>query len=86
VSVLRKAGRLTGWVKDEKGNPVPAATVHVAGLSKVTDSSGYFEFSIPGRMQGELDLQALAPGHAPVNFSSVVPDANPLTIQLKRSP
>jgi TIR domain/Carboxypeptidase regulatory-like domain len=87
VSVLRKAGRLTGWVKDEKGNPVPGATIHVAGLSKVTDSAGYFEFAIPGhRMQGELDLQALASGYAPVNFNSVVPDANPLTIQLKRLP
>ena len=85
ISVLRKAGRLNGWVKDEKGNPVPGATVHVAGLSKVTDPSGYFEFAIPGpRMQGELVLQALATGYTPVNLNSVVPDANPLMIQLKR--
>ena len=86
LSVQRKAGHLSGRVKDEKGNPVPGATIHVAGLSKVTDSSGHFEFVIPGdRMQGELDLEALAPGYAPVNFHGVVPDANPLTIQLERT-
>jgi hypothetical protein len=87
VPIVRKAGRLTGWIKDEKGNPVPGATVQVAGLSKISDSSGYFEFAIPGdRMEGELDLQARAPAYAPVNLHSVIPDANPLTIQLKRLP
>jgi hypothetical protein len=87
LPVQRKAGHLSGWVKDEKGNPIPGATVNVAGLSKVSDSAGYFEFSIPGRqMQGELQLEALAPGYVPVNFNSVVPGANPLTIQLQRRP
>jgi hypothetical protein len=86
LSVQRKAGHLSGWVKDEKGNPVPGATINVAGLSEVTDSSGHFEFAIPGdQMQGELDLEALAPGYVPVNFNNVVPDANPLTIQLERT-
>src|ERR1700730_4627325 len=85
LSVQRKAGHLSGWVKDEKGNPIPGATIHLAGLSKVTDSSGHFEFAIFGdQMQGELDLEALAPGYVPVNFNDVPPDANPLTIQLKR--
>jgi hypothetical protein len=87
LSVQRKAGHVFGWVKDEKGNPVSGATIHLAGVSKVTDSSGYFEFAIQGhQMQGELDLEALAPGYAPINFNNVVPDANPLTIPLKRSP
>jgi SEFIR domain-containing protein/carboxypeptidase family protein len=87
LSVQRKAGHLSGWVKDEKGNPVPGATVNIAGLSKVTDSAGYFEFAIPGhQMQGELQLEALAPGYAPVNLNSVVPGGNPLTIQLQRTP
>jgi hypothetical protein len=84
--VQKKAGHLSGRVKDEKGNPVPGATIHVAGLSKVTDSFGHFEFAIPGdQMQGTLDLEALAPGYVPVNFNNVVPDANPLTIQLERT-
>jgi hypothetical protein len=85
LSVHRKAGHLSGWVKDEKGNPIPGVTIHVAGLSKVTDSSGHFEFTIRGdQMQGELNLEALAPGYVPVNFNDVPPDANPLTIQLER--
>jgi SEFIR domain/Carboxypeptidase regulatory-like domain len=87
LPVQRKAGHLSGWVKDEKGNPVPGATVNIAGLSKVTDSAGYFEFDIPGhQMQGELQLEALALGYAPVNLNSVVPGGNPLTIQLQRTP
>jgi hypothetical protein len=86
IAVQRKAGRLSGWVKDEEGNPIPGATVSVAGLSKVTDSSGYFELTIPGsQILGELSLEALASGYAPVNLNSVVPDANPLTIQLRRT-
>jgi len=86
LSVQRKAGHLSGWAKDEKGNPVSGATIHVAGLSKVTDSSGHFEFAIPrDQMQRELDLEALAPGYAPVNFNNVVPDSNPLTIPLRRT-
>lgn len=55
LPVQKKAGHLSGWLKDEKGNPVPGASINVAGLSKVTDSSGYFEFSIPGHQ-----MQALA--------------------------
>ena len=87
LPLQRKAGHLSGWVKDEKGNPVPGATVNIAGLSKVTDSAGHFEFTIPGhQMQGELQLEALAPGYAPVNLNSVVPGGNPLTIQLQRTP
>ena len=74
----KKAGHLSGRVKDEKGNPVPGATIHVAGLSKITDSAGHFEFDIPGnQMQGELDLEALARGYLPVNFNNVVPDGKP---------
>jgi Carboxypeptidase regulatory-like domain len=84
--VQKKTGHLSGRVKDEKGNPVPGATIHVASLSKITDSSGHFEFDIPGnQIQGELDLEALAPGYLPVNFNNVVPDANPLIIQLERT-
>lgn len=85
LSVQRKAGHLSGRVQDENGNPIPGATIHVAGLSTTTDSAGHFEFAIPGdEMQGELDLEALAPDYAPVNFNNVVPDSNPLTIPLRR--
>jgi hypothetical protein len=87
LPVRRKGGHLSGWVKDEKGDPIPGVRVNVAGLSKVTDSSGHFEFAIPGQqMQGELHLEALASGYVPVSLNSAVPDANPLTIQLQHTP
>jgi hypothetical protein len=86
LPVQRKAGHLSGWVKDEKGNPIPGATVNLAGLSKVSDSFGHFEFDIPGhQMEGDLQLEALAPGYAPLSLNSVVPGGNPLTIQLQRT-
>lgn len=82
-----KGGHVSGWVKDEKGNPIPGVRISIAGLSKVTDSSGYFEFAIPGpQMQGELHLEAEASGYAPFSLNSVVPGANPLTIQLQHTP
>jgi hypothetical protein len=86
LSVQRKAGHLSGRVQDQNGNPIPGAAIHVAGVSKITDSAGHFEFAIPGdRMQGELDLETHAEGYAPVTFNNVVPNANPLTIQLERT-
>jgi hypothetical protein len=86
VPVRRKDGHLSGWVKDENGNPITGVRINIAGLSKVTDSSGYFEFAIPGQqMQEDLHLEALASGYAPVNLNSVIPGANPLTIQLRHT-
>jgi hypothetical protein len=58
----------------------------VADLSTTTNSAGHFEFTIPGdRMQTELNLETRAEGYAPVTFNNVVPNANPLTIQLERT-
>jgi hypothetical protein len=85
LAVQRKAGRLSGWAKDENGNPISGATVSVAGFSTITGSSGYFELAIPGsKIQGELSLEALASGYAPVTLNSVVFGSNPLTIQLRK--
>ena len=86
LSVQRKAGHLSGRVQDQNGNPIPGAAIHVAGFSKITDSAGHFEFAIPGdRMQTELDLETRAEGYAPMTFNNVIPNANPLTIQLERT-
>jgi hypothetical protein len=86
LEVRKKAGHISGRVQDANGNPIPGAAIHVAGISKITDSAGHFEFAIPGdRMQTELDLETRAEGYAPVTFNNVVPNANPLTIQLERS-
>src|SRR5208282_6793494 len=83
VEVRKKTGKLSGRVQDENGNPISGVAINVAGLSTMTDSSGHFEFVIPGdRMQRELGLEALAPGYAPATFNNVVPNANPLTISL----
>jgi hypothetical protein len=86
LSVQRKAGHLTGRVQDDNGNPIPNATIHVAGLSKLADSAGHFDFVIPGkRLQGEFDLEAVAIGYAPKHYQ-VVPNANEMVVQLTRAP
>jgi hypothetical protein len=86
LSVRRKAGHLSGWVQDDNGNPIPNATIHVAGLSKVADSAGHFEFVIPGkRLQPELELEAVAIGYVPKHYK-VVPNANEMVVQLTRAP
>jgi hypothetical protein len=57
----------------------------VAGLSTTTDSAGDFEFVIPGeRLKPGLELKAVAAGYAPKR-QEVVPNANPLVLQLSRA-
>ena len=69
LSVQRKAGHLSGRVQDDNGSPITGATIHVAGLSEVTDSAGHFEFVIPGdRLQPELDLEAVASDYSSARF------------------
>jgi hypothetical protein len=86
LSVNRKAGHLSGRVEDDKGNPISGAAIHVAGLSRVTDSAGHFGFAIPGdRLQAELDLDADASGYLSSHLK-VVPNANEVVIPLTRSP
>jgi hypothetical protein len=86
LSVQRKAGHLSGRVQDDNGNPIPNATIHVAGLSKVADPAGHFEFVIPGkRLQPELELEAVATGYVPKHYK-VVPNANEMVVQLTRTP
>jgi hypothetical protein len=85
LSVQRKAGHLSGRVQDDKGNPIPSATIKVAGLSTTTDSAGHFEFVIPGdRLQPELDLGAVASGYSSSHLK-VVPNANDVVIPLTQA-
>jgi hypothetical protein len=84
LSVQKKAGHLSGRVQDDNGNPIPGATIHVAGLSKVTDSAGHFEFVIPGdRLRPSFDLVAEAAGYSPRHYEAI-PNANELVIALAR--
>ena len=80
--VRRKAGKLSGHVQDENGNPLSGAKIEVAGLSTRTNSAGHFEFTIPGdRLQPSLDLVAEASGYSPRHYEAV-PNANELVIAL----
>jgi hypothetical protein len=86
LSVQRKAGHLSGWVRDEKANAIPGATIHVVGLSATTDSEGHFNVEIPGdQMQPELDLGAVASGYSSSHLK-VVPNGNDVVIPLTRAP
>ncbi len=85
LSVQRKAGHLSGRVQDDNGNPIPSATIQVAGLSKITDSAGHFDIVIPGdRLQPELDLDAVASGYSSSHLK-VVPNGNDVVIPLTRT-
>lgn len=86
IPVRRKAGRISGRVRDENGNGIPGAQVHVAGLSAGVDAaSGRFELSIPGdRLQDGLELVAEAPGCASSSYQ-IVPNSNEISITLSKS-
>jgi len=86
VSVRKRAGRISGRVQDENGNPLSGVKIEVAGLSTSTNSVGHFEFTIPGdRLQQELDLDAVASGYSSSHLK-VVPNGNPVVIPLTRAP
>jgi hypothetical protein len=86
LAVRKKPGRISGRVHDEQGSPVAGATIHVAGLSTVSDSAGQFGFIIPGdRLQPELDLDAVASGYSSSHLK-VVPNANEVVVPLTRAP
>jgi hypothetical protein len=85
VSVLKRAGRISGRVQDENGNPLSGVKIQVADFSTTTNSVGHFEFTIPGdRMQKELDLGAVASGYSSIHLK-VVPNGNDVVIPLSRA-
>jgi hypothetical protein len=85
VSVRKRAGRISGRVQDEHGNPLSGVKIQVAGLSTSTNSVGHFEFTIPGdRLQQELDLGAVASGYSSIHLK-VVPNGNDVVIPLTRA-
>lgn len=86
LPIRRKGGRVSGRVQDPDGNPIANADLALAGLSQHSDASGHFEFTIPGeKLQQEMDLQAVAPGHKAQKYK-VVPDGNELTVTLPTTP
>jgi hypothetical protein len=86
LKVRKKSGHVSGRVQDQEGNPIANADLTLAGLSRHSDVSGHFEFVIPGeKLEQEMDLQAVAPGHKAQKYK-VVPDANELSITLPPAP
>ncbi len=86
LKVRKKSGHVSGRVQDQDGNPIANADLTVAGLSRHSDVSGHFEFVVPGeKLEQEMDLQAVAPGHKAQKYK-VVPDANELSITLPPAP
>ena len=84
VEVRKKPGRITGYVQDDEGIPLPGVALALAGLTQLSDKSGYFEFVVPGdKMQSDLTLKAMSPGFAPWS-DSVVPNSNDVTISMHR--
>jgi hypothetical protein len=86
LPVRRKSGHVSGRVQDQDGNPIANADLTLVGLSRHSDASGHFEFVIPGeKLEQEMDLQAVAPGHKAQKYK-VVPNANELTVTLPTAP
>jgi hypothetical protein len=85
MEVRRKAGKLSGRVQDENGNPLAGAKIEVAGLSTTTDPMGHFEFTIPGdRLRPQMDIEIATSGYEPAHYT-VVPNSEHVVLALKKS-
>jgi len=85
LPVQKVAGHIVGRVQDQDGNPLPGATVSVAGLATVSDPTGHFEITIPReRMQKEFFLQATAAGFATWH-ANVVAGGGEVIVNMKRN-
>lgn len=63
LEVRKVAGKLSGRVQDDNGNPIPNAQIDLDRLPGMTNSGGHFEFLIPGdrlRPQIEIDAATIA--------------------------
>jgi hypothetical protein len=76
--------RITGYVREQNGNPVAGAKINVAGISATSDSSGHFDVMIPGdRLQPEFELGVTALGYVTTHLQ-VVANANDVIVSLTR--
>jgi hypothetical protein len=72
-------------VQDDNGNPIPNATLDLAGLPGITDSAGHFEFTIPGdRFRPQMNIEITASGYEPAHYT-VVPKSEHVVLGLKKS-
>lgn len=84
VPVRKQGALLQGVLVDQARDPVPNATVQVAGQTAKTDETGRFKLTIPGELvKEEMTLDVRAEGH----FSQthpVVPNSNEIRMVLKK--
>ena len=84
VEARKKAGRVMGYVHDDKGKPLAGVSIVVAGLMTSTDGAGHFDLVIPGnQLQPSLTLEAIASGFA-LWSDTIVPNSNDVVITLHR--
>jgi hypothetical protein len=83
VAVSKKGVRLSGWIVNDAGDPVPNAVVQVAGQTAKTDADGRFELSIPGELvKEEMTLDVRAEGFIS-QTQHVVPNSNEIRLILQ---
>jgi hypothetical protein len=84
VPVRKQGVLLSGVIVDEAREPVPNATVQVAGQTAKTNGSGRFELSIPGDLvKEEMTLDIRADGFVSQTVA-VVPNSNEIRRALKK--
>lgn len=84
LEARRKSGILKGCIQDMNGDPVAGASIQVVDLTVSSGPDGCFTISIPGEhMEPELTLTVTASGYL-LQRHTVVPNANPITITLRR--
>jgi hypothetical protein len=84
VPVRKQGVLLSGVIVDEARDPVPNATVQVAGQTAKTNESGRFELLIPGQLvKEEMTLDVRAEGFVSQTLP-VVPNSNEIRLALKK--
>jgi hypothetical protein len=84
VAVRKKGVLLSGVIVNEALDPVPNASLQVAGQTAKTDETGRFELSIPGELvKEEMTLDVRAEGFVSQTHP-VVPNSNEIRLILKK--
>ncbi|HKP04492.1 MAG TPA: carboxypeptidase-like regulatory domain-containing protein [Chthoniobacterales bacterium] len=86
LPVRKKSAVISGRVQDRDGNPIPGASLSIAGISATSDAAGRFEFALPGpRVKPELELYTTASGYKPTSHI-VTAGKNEITVVLTAAP
>jgi hypothetical protein len=84
LAVRVRSQTVVGSVQDEDGNPVPGASITMAGMTVQSDAAGQFAITIPSeRVKSEFSMQTVADGFR-ASRTTVVPGGNDVVIVLRR--